>query len=100
MIKIPYGISGFETIRKEGFKYIDKTKYIKGVETERYCMYVRPRRFGKTLFTTTLDAYYSIDKKDEYEELFKGLYIYDNPTEKRNSYYVLNFNFSGLLVDF
>ena len=62
-------------------------------------MYVRPRRFGKTLFTTTLDAYYSIDKKDEYEELFKALYIYDNPTEKRNSYYILNFNFSGMLFD-
>ncbi len=99
MIKIPYGISGFERIRKEGFKYIDKTKYIRDIEKEAYCMYVRPRRFGKTLFTTTLDAYYSIDKEDEYEELFKGLDIYDNPTEKRNSYYILNFNFSGLLVD-
>ena len=99
MIKIPYGISGFETIRKEGFKYVDKTSYIRNIETERYCMYVRLRRFGKTLFTTTLDAYYSIDKKDKFEELFKGLYIYDNPTEKKNSYYVLNFNFSGLLVN-
>ena len=88
MIKIPYGISGFERIRREGFKYIDKTKYIRDIEKEAYCMYVRPRRFGKTLFTTTLDAYYSIDKKDEYEELFKGLDIYDNPTEKRNSYYI------------
>ncbi len=99
MIKIPYGISGFETIRKEGFKYVDKTSYIRNIETERYCMYVRPRRFGKTLFTTTLDAYYSIDKKEEYEELFKGLDIYNNPTEKKNSYYVLNFNFSGMLFN-
>ena len=99
MTKIPYGISGFERIRKEGFKYIDKTKYIRDIEKEAYCMYVRPRRFGKTLFTTTLDAYYSIDKKDEYEELFKGLDIYNNPTEKRNSYYIMNFDFSGLLVD-
>ena len=99
MIKIPYGISGFETIRKEGFKYVDKTSYIRNIETERYCMYVRPRRFGKTLFTTTLDAYYSIDKKDEYDELFRGLDIYNNPTEKKNSYYVLNFNFSGMLFN-
>ena len=99
MIKIPYGISGFETIRKEGFKYVDKTKYIRNIETERYCMYVRPRRFGKTLFTTTLNAYYSIDKKDEYEQLFKGLEIYDNPTEKRNSYYIMNFDFSGMMLN-
>ncbi len=99
MTKIPYGISGFERIRKQGYKYIDKTKYIRAIEEEPYCMYVRPRRFGKTLFTTTLDAYYSIDKKDEYEELFRGLYIYNNPTEKKNSYYVLNFNFSGMLFN-
>ena len=99
MIKIPYGISGFERIRKQGYKYIDKTKYIRKIEEETYCIYVRPRRFGKTLFTTTLDAYYSIDKKEEYEELFKCLEIYSNPTENKNSYYVLNFNFSGLLFD-
>ncbi len=99
MIKIPYGISGFETIRKEGFKYIDKTEYIRNIETERYCMYVRPRRFGKTLFTTTLNAYYSIDKKDEYEELFKGLEIYNNPTENKNNYYIMNFDFSGMMIN-
>ena len=99
MIKIPYGISGFERIRKQGYKYIDKTKYIREIETETYCMYVRPRRFGKTLFTTTLDAYYSIDKKGEYDELFRGLDIYNNPTENKNSYYVLNFNFSGMLFN-
>ena len=99
MIKIPYGISGFERIREEGLEYIDKTRFIRDIEEERYCMYVRPRRFGKTLFTTTLDAYYSIDKKDKFEKLFKGLDIYENPTENRNNYYVMNFNFSGMLVD-
>ena len=99
MIKIPYGISGFEAIREEGFEYIDKTRFIRKIEKERYCMYVRPRRFGKTLFTTTLDAYYSLDKKDKFEKLFKGLDIYDNPTVNKNNYYVMNFNFSGMLVD-
>ena len=99
MIKIPYGISGFERIRKQGYKYIDKTKYIREIEEEPYCMYVRPRRFGKTLFTTTLNAYYSIDKKDEYEELFKGLEIYNNPTENKNSYYIMNFDFSGMMIN-
>ena len=99
MIKIPYGISGFERIRENGYEYIDKTKFIREIEKETYCMYVRPRRFGKTLFTTMLDAYYSLDKKDKYETLFKGLDIYENPTKNKNNYYVMNFNFSGLLVD-
>ena len=99
MLKIPYGISEFTKIRKEGYLYIDKTKYIRGIETESYCIYVRPRRFGKSLFTTTLDAYYSLDKKDEYEQLFKGLDIYETPTENKNNYYVLNFNFSGMTIN-
>lgn len=99
MIKIPYGISGFEAIRREGYLYLDKTRYIREIEKERYCMYVKPRRFGKTLFTTTLDAYYSIDKKDKFESLFKGLDIYENPTENKNNYYVMNFNFSGFKCD-
>lgn len=99
MVKIPYGISGFERIRKENYLYLDKTKYIKDIEKESYCMYVKPRRFGKTLFTTTLDAYYSIDKKDDYEILFKGLDIYNNPTPNKNNYYILNFNFSGFTAN-
>lgn len=99
MLKIPYGVSGFESIREDGYEYIDKTRYIEKIEKERYCMYVRPRRFGKTLFTTMLDAYYAIDKKDKFEKLFRRLYIYDNPTKNKNNYYIMNFNFSGMLVD-
>ena len=99
MLKIPYGVSGFESIREEGYEYIDKTRYIEKIEKERYCMYVRPRRFGKTLFTTMLDAYYAIDKKDKFEALFKGLYIYDTQTNNKNNYYIMNFDFSGMLFD-
>ena len=99
MLKIPYGVSGFESIREDGYEYIDKTRYIEKIEKERYCMYVRPRRFGKTLFTAMLDAYYAIDKKDKFETLFKGLDIYDTPTKNKNNYYIMNFNFSGMLVD-
>lgn len=99
MPKIPYGISDFRTIRKENYLFIDKTQYIQKLETERIVMYVRPRRFGKSLFTSMLDNYYAIDKKEEFEDLFKGLYIYDNPTPKRNSYYIMNFNFSGMEAD-
>ena len=99
MQKIPYGISDFKTIREENYLFIDKTEYIEKLERERIVMYVRPRRFGKSLFTSMLDNYYAIDKKDEFEKLFKGLYIYDHQTPKRNSYYVMNFNFSGMEAD-
>ena len=98
-MQIPYGISDFRTIRKEDYLFIDKTQYIEKLEKQRIVMYVRPRRFGKSLFTSILDYYYAIDKKEEFEQLFKGLYIYDHQTPNKNSYYIMNFNFSGMEAD-
>ena len=95
-MKVPYGESDFKTIRKEGYIYIDKTMYIEKLETNKKVIYTRPRRFGKSMFTNMLDYYYSIDGKQQFEELFKGLYIYDHPTPNKNNYYVLKFNFSGM----
>ena len=98
-LKVPYGISDFRKIREENYLFIDKTQYIEKLEKESIVMYVRPRRFGKSLFTSMLDYYYAIDKKEEFEQLFKGLYIYDHPTPKKNAYYIMNFNFSGIEAD-
>ena len=98
-MQIPYGISDFRTIRKEDYLFIDKTQYIEKLEKQRIVMYVRPRRFGKSLFTSILDYYYAIDKKEEFEQLFKGLYIYDNQTPNKNLYYIMNFNFSRMEAD-
>ena len=95
-MKVPYGESDFKTIRKEGYIYIDKTMYIEKLETNKKVIYTRPRSFGKSMFTNMLDYYYSIDGKQQFEELFKGLYIYDHPTPNKNNYYVLKFNFSGM----
>ncbi len=97
-IKIPYGKSDFAVLRKEKYEYVDKTMYIEKLENYINAIYVRPRRFGKSLFTSMISYYYDIYEKDNYEKLFKGLYIYDNPTENKNNYYVLNFNFSGMNV--
>lgn len=100
MKKIPYSLSDFEVIRRENYMYVDKTSYIEDLEKyNKIAMFFRPRRFGKSLLTTMLDAYYAIDKDSEFDTLFKGLYIYDHPTEKRNSYYILKFNFSGLTLN-
>ena len=101
MIQIPYGNANFEGIRKEGLIYVDKTKYIELLEQgddRKKVIYLRPRRFGKSLFTSMLTSYYSVDRKDQFEELFGDLYIGKNPTVNKNNYYVMNFDFSGMAI--
>ena len=98
MKKLPYGISDYGKIVEENYYYVDKTEYIEKLENlaERYIMFLRPRKFGKTLFTSVLENYYDINKKDKFEKLFGDTYIGKKPTETKNSYYILRFNFSGI----
>ena len=98
MKKLPYGISNYEELITENYYYVDKTMYIEQLENlaEKRIMFLRPRKFGKTLFTSTLENYYDIRKKDKFERLYKETYIGKNPTELRNSYHILRFNFSGI----
>ena len=98
MKKLPYGISNYEELVTDNYFYIDKTKYIEKLENlaEKRIMFLRPRKFGKTLFTSVLENYYDIKKKDKFEELFKDTYIGKKPSKLRNSYYILRFNFSGI----
>jgi len=97
--RIPYGIGDFESIRTKNYYYIDKTKIIEELENHRYPFFIRPRRFGKSLLISTLEDYYDIKKQDDFDELFKGLYIHEHPTTERNSYMVLRFDFSGIETD-
>ncbi len=101
MKKIPYGISDFKRIREQDYLYVDKTKYIEILEnySEPYIFFLRPRRFGKTLFISLLENYYDIKSQDEFNKLFQDLYIYQNKTQLVNSYYILKFNFSGINSD-
>ena len=96
MLKIPYGLSNFERIRTKNFLYVDKTHFIEKIEAMDYIVHLRPRRFGKSLFLSMIDRYYDVESADKFDELFKGLYIYDNPTDYKSSYYILRFNFSGI----
>ena len=59
-------------------------------------MFLQPRKFGKTLFTSTLEYYYDIKAKDKFEKLYGETYIGKNPTALKNSYHILRFNFSGI----
>jgi len=93
--KNPYGITDFEIIRKENYYYIDKTKFIKTIEdSPRYLFFIRPRRFGKSLWLSLMECYYDINRKEEFDRLFKGTYIHQNPTGEENSYFILKLNFS------
>ena len=98
MKKLPNGVSNYEDIVKENRIYVDKTMYIEKIENlaNKTIMFLRPRKFGKTLFTSTLGYYYDKLKKDEFNTLFKDTYIGKNPTENRNRYCILKFNFSGI----
>ena len=98
MKKLPYGISNYEEIVNDGYFYVDKTMYIEKMENlaEKRIMFLRPRKFGKTLFTSTLENYYDIKKSEDFEKLYGSTYIGKNPTKLKNSYYILKFNFSGI----
>ena len=98
IIKLPYGISDYERIKTNNYYYVDKTMYIEKLEDlpQPYIMLLRPRKFGKTLFTSTIENYYDVKKKDKFEELYKDTYIGKNPTSLKNSYHILRFNFSGI----
>ena len=98
MKKLPNGISNYEELIDDGYIYVDKTKYIETLEnlTDKRIMFLRPRKFGKTLFTSVLENYYDILKVDKFEKLFENTYIGKNPTPRKNSYHILRFNFSGI----
>ena len=98
MRKLPYGISDYERLIEDEYYYVDKTMYIEKLEdtVAPYVVFLRPRKFGKTLFTSTLENYYDIAKENKFEKLFKDTYIGQKPTKLRNTYHILKFNFAGI----
>lgn len=76
-MKYPIGIQDFEDLQRNGYAYVDKTNFVyKLADDGKYYFLSRPRRFGKSLFLSTLEAYFQGKK-----ELFEGLAIYDLETE-------------------
>ena len=95
-VKFPYGLSNFEQIATDDYVFVDKTHFIPLLEKERFVSFLRPRRFGKSLFLSVLEHYYDVLRKDKFNQLFGKYYIGKNPTNLANSYRILNFNFSGI----
>lgn len=92
---VPYGVSRFEDLRNAGRYFVDKSDYISKLEQRAdFLFFVRPRRFGKSLFIDMLRCYYDINKKEQFSKLFGDLAIGNNPTKGANSYQVLALDFS------
>lgn len=93
--RIPYGMQNFEDVIKEDCYYVDKTPFIEQIEeSNKYFLFIRPRRFGKTLTLSMLENYYDINKKDKFDEIFGKLYIGQNPTPEHNTYLIIRLNFA------
>jgi hypothetical protein len=91
---LPYGIADFKELVQRGFYYVDKTPFIKSMDRTQYLILLRPRRFGKSLFLSTLRYYYDIAERDNFSTIFKGTWIADNPTSELGTYQVLSLDFS------
>ncbi len=94
--RVPYAISNFEKIATNNFYFVDKTKYLEKIDYIDYPVFLRPRRFGKTLFTEMLRCYYDKKYAPKFNKIFGKYYIGKNPTKLHNTYFFINFNFSGL----
>jgi len=96
---ILYGVSDYAEIRKANAWFIDRTAKIRDLEGTRYALFLRPRRFGKSLLLSILEGYYDIERADRFDELFAGTDIGANPTDERGKYMILYFNFSAVSKD-
>lgn len=86
-LKTPYGVSDFRRIRNERYYYVDKTEYLaKMKERDSFVFFVRPRRFGKSLFLDMLRLYYDRNEKENFEKLFGGLWIGAHPTPNHKGF--------------
>ncbi|MEM7531727.1 MAG: AAA family ATPase [Chloroflexota bacterium] len=99
MIKFPYGRRDFNEIISEHYLYIDRTQHIRFVEDwGKELLFMRPRRFGKSLWLSTLMNYYDIAKEDDFERLFGHLSIGQQPTPLHNQYLIMRWDFSRVAV--
>ena len=95
--KIPYGVINWATLVRECL-FVDNTSYIRKLEDVATPVFLRPKRFGKSIMCSMLAHYYDIGLKDRFDELFGMTDIGRNPTPLRNSFLVLTFDFSTVQV--
>ncbi len=97
MLKLPYAIRNFYALITEGYLYLDRTDRISIMENlGKELLFLRPRRFGKSLWLSTLMNYYDVAKADDFERLFGHLAVGQNPTPLHNQYLVMKWDFSAV----
>lgn len=93
--RIPYGVSNFVEVVEQNQYYVDKTMYLPLLEEQPNSLFfIRPRRFGKSIFLSMLWAYYDIAQKDKFQKRFENLWIGSHPTPSQGKYQVLFLDFS------
>ena len=93
--QLPYGVSDFVTVMEQNLYYVDKTMYIPLLEDQpRNIIFIRPRRFGKSLLLSMLHTYYDYRYRDKFQSLFGSLWIGSHPTPLHNRYQVMHLDFS------
>ena len=98
--RIPYGMMNFVAVREDNCYYVDKTRYIEKIEkANKYCFFIRPRRFGKSLTMSMLRHYYDINQIDKFDRLYGDLYIGKHPTPNHNKYLIIYLNFAVVNAD-
>ncbi|MFH0996954.1 MAG: AAA family ATPase [Pseudomonadota bacterium] len=96
-MKFPYGIFDFKEIVTQDYFYCDRTHFIRTLEdTGNYLLFIRPRRFGKSLLLSMLEHYYDVALADQFESFFGHLNIGQNPTLLHNKFFILKWDFSSV----
>ena len=94
-------MADFKQIKEENYYFVDKTKFIEKLENlnESFLIFLRPRRFGKSLFIAMLEAYYDRHYKNDFKMMFDDTYIGKHPTALANKYLIMRFDFSGVDIN-
>ena len=93
--RLPYGINDFEAVIEQNQYYVDKTMYLPLLENQpSNIIFIRPCRFGKSIFLSMLHAYYDCSKKEKFQTLFGDLWVGKHPTPLQGKYQVLHLDFS------
>ena len=95
--QVPYGVTDFATVIEQNLYYVDKTMFIPELEKQpRNLFFIRPRRFGKSIFLSMLYSYYDCTQSHKFQSLFGNLWIGQHPTPLQGKYQVLFLDFSQI----
>jgi len=96
--RIPYGVSSYAEMIQENCYFIDKTEYIDKLSRVKNAIFLRPKRFGKSLFCSMLGDYYDLRHFVRFDELFGHTWIGQHPTGEQNKFIILSLDFSSIHV--